>query len=73
MTDRSRSRQLVKASATHGEIYVERVGDKQAEIGLGGGEIQLLDEGELGDLIEALTLMQIGIRRDRMRRNGEIG
>lgn len=72
MADRSRKKQLIAVSATGGEVTVERCGDFQAEIMLGGTEMQMLNEGELGELIEALQLMQIGIRRDRIRRNGDL-
>lgn len=73
MADRSRKRQTVRASATGGKVVVERVGDTQAEINFDDSEMQMLNEGELGELIEALQLVQIGIRRDRMRKNGDLG
>lgn len=59
-------RRAIKAAATHGEVGVERRGELQVRIDLGGTEVQLMSEHEVLDLIELLTLTRNEFQRERM-------
>lgn len=61
-------RRTVKASATIGEVGIQRVGVSQVQIDLGSTEMQLLSEHEVLDLIELLTRTRLEFQRERMQK-----